>query len=145
MMHDRTPAFVERTREVHLRSPSWSNIRVCSLTHQQNNHPHQRSTLSTATSNVSCHCYSHRFGTTLTDCLADTTNLQTDLTAVMGCGGSKEDAYHNNGAQVKPAANGAVPQGAYAAPPPPQYQQEGGKKKAVKAGKNLGLLSMLAG
>jgi hypothetical protein len=66
----------------------------------------------------------------------------------MGCGGSKEDAYHNNGAQVKPAPNGTVPQGAYAgtAPPPPQqYEQNGGKKKAVKAGKNLGLLSMLAG
>lgn len=66
----------------------------------------------------------------------------------MGCGGSKEDAYHSNGAQVKPAAPGTVPQGAYAGtapPPPPQYQQDGGKKKAVKAGKNLGLLSMLAG
>jgi hypothetical protein len=65
----------------------------------------------------------------------------------MGCGGSKEDAYHNNGAQVKPAANGAVPQGTYVgnAPPPPQSQPNGGEKKAVKAGKNLGLLSMLAG
>jgi len=66
----------------------------------------------------------------------------------MGCGGSKEDAYHNNnGDQVKPTANGAIPQGAYAssAPPPPQSQQNGGEKKVVKAGKNLGLLSMLAG
>jgi hypothetical protein len=73
--------------------------------------------------------------------------LQTDTAAIMGCGGSKEDAYHNNGAQVKPAANGAIPQGAYAgtAPPPQQYEQNGGQKKAVKAGKNLGLLSMLAG
>jgi hypothetical protein len=67
----------------------------------------------------------------------------------MGCGGSKEDAYHNNGAQVKPASNGTVAQGAYAGsappPPPPEHQQNGGQKKAVKASKNLGLLSMLAG
>jgi hypothetical protein len=64
----------------------------------------------------------------------------------MGCGGSKEDSHHSNGAQVKPAANGAVAQGAFAGPtPPPQPQQNGGEKKTVKAGKNLGLLSMLAG
>jgi hypothetical protein len=61
----------------------------------------------------------------------------------MGCGGSKEDNKRNNGARVKPTANGAIPQGAYAknAPPPPN----GKEKKAVKAGKNVGLLSMLAG
>jgi hypothetical protein len=65
----------------------------------------------------------------------------------MGCGGSKEDSKRNNGARVKPTANGAIPQGAYPenAPPPPQSQQNGKEKKAVKAGKNVGLLSMLAG
>jgi hypothetical protein len=70
-----------------------------------------------------------------------------NLTAVMGCGGSKEDAHRSNDAQVKPAVNCAVPQDAYAenAPPPPQSQQNGKEKKAVKAGKNVGLLSMLAG
>jgi hypothetical protein len=64
----------------------------------------------------------------------------------MGCGGSKEDTYPNNSAQVKPAVNGVVPQGAFAeTAPPPQSQQNGKEKKAVKAGKNVGLLSMLAG
>ena len=58
----------------------------------------------------------------------------------MGCGGSKPE-YDQGAAYAQPRPVGAAPQ--YNEPQP--HQQSAGKKKAVKAGKNLGLLSMLAG
>lgn len=57
----------------------------------------------------------------------------------MGCGSSKPE-YDQGAIYAQPKPVGTAPQ--Y---PQSQPQQSAGKKKAVKAGKNLGLLSMLAG
>lgn len=62
----------------------------------------------------------------------------------MGCGSSKPSPYDQNAAYAQPRpVQGAPPPNFY---PPPQQPVSGKtkKQKAVKAGTNMGLLSVLA-